>query len=383
MTAFTPAALTDPVPLLQGLLRCPSVTPKDAGALALVGQALETLGFTVTSLPFGPPEAPTPNLYARLGTARPFLCLAGHTDVVAPGPDWQHDPFSGHVEGGWIYGRGAADMKGGVAAFIAAAARRLRQGPLEGSLAFLLTGDEEGPARHGTRAVLRWMKEQGEKPDFCLLGEPTNPGQMGEMIKVGRRGSLNAVLKVPGVQGHVAYPHLADNPLHRLPALLTALTSSALDGGNQWFAPSSLQVTSIDTGNPVTNIIPAQVEIRLNIRFNNLHTGASLQKWLQEVAQAHAPGTEVAVSVSGEAFMTPAGREVALLGQAVEEVTGRRPVLDTGGGTSDARFITAMCPVAEFGLVGATMHKRDERISLASLEDLTRVTQLFMEQLGV
>lgn len=375
--------LTDPVPLLQALLRCPSVTPADAGALEIMGSALKTLGFSVTPLPFGPEDAPTPNLYARLGSGQPFLCLAGHTDVVPPGDGWSAPPFGGDVRDGFVCGRGAADMKGGLAAFVAAVARRLQAGPLQGSIAFLLTGDEEGPARYGTKAVLEWMKTESQKPDFCLLGEPTNPVVMGDMIKIGRRGSLNAVITVPGVQGHVAYPHLADNPIHKLLPLLAELTARELDSGNAWFAPSSLQLTSVDVGNDATNVIPAQARAVLNIRFNDNHSGASLQSWLEEVAARHAPGATVETALSGEAFLSEPSEAVALLAESVEEVTGKRPKLDTGGGTSDARFIASWCPVAEFGLVGATMHKRDEKVSVESLEELTRVTTRFMEKFGV
>ncbi|QDH13897.1 succinyl-diaminopimelate desuccinylase [Formicincola oecophyllae] len=385
------SALRDPLPLLQRLLRCPSVTPEDGGAMAVLAQALEGLGFEVKRLDFGSEGAKTPNLWAvagpiedAAGKPAPFLCLGGHTDVVPPGPDWAQPPFAGVVADGSVWGRGAADMKGALAAFVAAVARRLEKGPLKGRLAFLITGDEEGPGRHGTRAVIEWLRAQGvRRPDFCLLGEPSNPTHMGEIIKVGRRGSLNARVVVKGVQGHVAYPHRADNPLPRLVRLLDALSSTVLDEGTERFAPSSLQVTSIDVGNQATNVIPGSAEARLNIRFNDAHSGASLTAWLEAMVDRHAPGAALHVDVSGESFLTPCGHDVALLAQCVEDVTGHAPALDTGGGTSDARFITHWCPVAEFGLVGATMHKRDEHVSLPSLEALTAITERFMVRMGV
>lgn len=378
-----PSFISDPVALLQDLLRCRSVTPADDGALSVVAHALEMMGFEVTRLAFGPEGEQTPNLYARLGTGKPCLCFAGHTDVVPPGEGWSCDPFAGDIKDGHIYGRGTADMKGGVAAALAAVARRLEAGPLKGSLAFLITGDEEGPARYGTKSVLEWMKERGEAPDFCLLGEPTNPAEMGDVIKIGRRGSMNVVITVKGVQGHVAYPHLADNPIHRLVPILSDLTSRTLDQGSEWFAPSSLQITSVDVGNPATNVIPAMAQARVNIRFNDLHTSESLRNWIGDVVSYHAPEATMEVAVSGESFLTDPGTEVGQLSEAVQAVTGRQPKLDTGGGTSDARFITHCCPVAEFGLVGATMHKRDEHVSLASVEQLTQVYLEFMQRFGV
>ncbi|MXV44110.1 succinyl-diaminopimelate desuccinylase [Saccharibacter sp. 17.LH.SD] len=370
---------TDPLVLLQSLLQCRSVTPADDGALSVAADALKGMGFEVTYLPFGPGESPTPNLYARLGRGAPFLCFAGHTDVVPPGDGWQYDPFAGQVQDGMVYGRGTADMKGGVACAVAAVARYVQENPsFPGSIAFLLTGDEEGPAQFGTRPVLEWMEERGEQPDFCLLGEPTNPQQLGDVIKIGRRGSLNAVITVTGVQGHVAYPHLAHNPIHPLVAILQDLVKHQLDSGNEWFAPSSLQITSIDVGNTATNVIPAQAQAKLNIRFNDQHSGKTLTEWLRSVVGHHASEATVGVSVSGEAFLTEPGEAVAQLSHAIESVTGRRPALDTGGGTSDARFIAHYMPVAEFGLVGATMHKRDEHVSIASLEELTRIYQAFI-----
>ncbi|EHH69235.1 succinyl-diaminopimelate desuccinylase [Gluconobacter morbifer] len=374
---------TDPVPLARDLLRCRSVTPADDGAQALLAAELEKMGFEVFALPFGPPDAPTPNLYARIGQGRPSLCFAGHTDVVPPGAGWTHDPFAAELRDGRLYGRGIADMKGGVACSVAAIARFLEKHPLNGSISLLLTGDEEGPARFGTKPVIAWLAVRDELPDFCLLGEPTNPTALGDTIKIGRRGSMNAEIVVNGVQGHVAYPHLADNPVHRLLAVLMDLTGRTLDDGTEWFAPSSLQVTSVDVGNAATNVIPADARARLNIRFNDRHTGAALSDWIRATVARHAPDATVDIAISGEAFLTQPGKAVEELSQAVRQVTGRTPKLDTGGGTSDARFIAPFCPVAEFGLVGATMHKRDEHVDVSTLEDLTRIYLTFMEGFGL
>lgn len=374
---------TDPLAFLQALLRCRSVTPVDDNALKLVGDALAGMGFEVHHLSFGPEDAPTPNLYAQRGQGRPALCLAGHTDVVPPGDGWSHDPFAGEVHDGCIYGRGTADMKGGIACFVAAVARHLQENTLTGSLSFLITGDEEGPARFGTKPVLEWMKKNDKIPDFFLLGEPTNPTALGDVVKIGRRGSLNAVITVPGVQGHVAYPHLADNPVHRLISALQELTSQCLDEGSEWFAPSSLQVVSVDVGNTASNVIPSAAEARLNIRFNDRHTGESLSEWIKEVVTRWAPKASVSIAVSGESFLTEPGKEVQLLSESIHSVTGRKPKLDTGGGTSDARFMTHYAPVAEFGLVGATMHKRDEHVGVQSLEELTQIYQHYIKRFGV
>jgi succinyl-diaminopimelate desuccinylase len=358
--------LADPMPLAQRLIRRASVTPADDGAQDVLAEALAALGFTIHRLTFGE----TPNLYARLGTGAPHVCFAGHTDVVPPGQGWRHDPFGGVVDDGVLYGRGACDMKGAIAAFVAAVAQGQAADALPGSVSLLITGDEEGPARDGTVRVVDWMRDCGEVPDFCLVGEPTNPGHLGEVIKIGRRGSLGATITVHGVQGHVAYPHLADNPVHRLLVLLNALVSHRLDEGNRWFQPSSLQVTSIDVGNTATNLIPPQASARLNIRYNDAHDAASLEGWIMAEAAAVAPGAEIAFHRSGDSFLTEPGRAVETLAEAIGTAFGTEPALDTGGGTSDARFITKLCPVAEFGLVGATMHKVDEHTSLADLRAL-------------
>jgi succinyl-diaminopimelate desuccinylase len=360
----------DPLPLAQALIRRASVTPADDGAQEVLAGALERLGFTVTRLRFGEIE----NLFARIGAGGPHLCFAGHTDVVPAGAGgWRAEPFAGEVRDGVLYGRGACDMKGAIAAFVAACETHLARGPAGGSISLLITGDEEGPAVDGTVRVLEWMEQHGEIPDLCLVGEPTNPARLGEVIKIGRRGSLNATIRVHGIQGHVAYPARADNPVHRLVRALAALTAAPLDAGGDWFEPSSLQLTSIDVGNPATNVIPQSAAARLNIRFNDRHSGASLTAWLRAVLAQHAERFDLDVSISGESFLTAPGPAVAMLQRAVEQATGVAPRLDTGGGTSDARFIARLCPVAEFGLVGRTMHQVDESVPLAELRALADV----------
>lgn len=367
------AAPTDPLPLAQALIRCPSVTPADAGAQAVLATALERLGFRVWHLPFGT----TPNLFARRGDGGFHLCFAGHTDVVPPGgAAWSADPFGAEVRDGALIGRGACDMKGAVAAFAAACTDHLATRPGGGgSVSLLITGDEEGPARDGTVRVLEWMEANGHVPDLCLVGEPTNPDRLGEVIKIGRRGSLNACLTVEGTQGHVAYPHRADNPAHRLVAALAALLAAPLDAGTAWFEPSSLQVTSVDVGNPATNVIPARAEARLNVRFNDRHTGTSLEAWLRAAIAQHALRFRLEAECSGEAFLTQPGPLVERLRAAVARASGlaEPPRLDTGGGTSDARFIARLCPVAEFGLVGRTMHQADEQVPVDELRRLAAI----------
>lgn len=361
---------TDPLPLAQALIRCASVTPADAGAQDLLGAELERLGFKVTRLRYGETE----NLYARIGTTGPHFCFAGHTDVVPAGAgNWTSGAFAAEISDGMLYGRGACDMKGAIAAFLAACADHLSAGTPCGSISLLITGDEEGVATDGTVRVLDWMREHGEIPDFCLVGEPSNPETLGEMVKIGRRGSINARLTVHGTQGHVAYPHLADNPVHRLVRALAALTAAPIDAGSEWFQPSTLQLTSFDVGNPATNVVPAEARAALNIRFNDLHTGAQLDAWLRATLAQYAPRFDLTTAISGESFLTPPGPAVDKLVRAIAAVTGRTPKLDTGGGTSDARFITRLCPVAEFGLVGQTMHKIDERVPVAELRELARI----------
>jgi succinyl-diaminopimelate desuccinylase len=369
---------TDPLGLAQALIRCASVTPADAGAQGVLAEALEALGFTVTKLRYGEIE----NLFARIGTGGPHICFAGHTDVVPEGNgSWSAWPFGGEVRDGVLFGRGACDMKGAIASFVAAAADHLKGGAPKGSISLLITGDEEGPAVDGTVKVLEWMQANGQVPDFCIVGEPTNPTQLGDMIKVGRRGSVNMTLTVHGIQGHVAYPHRVDNPVHRLVRIAAALTAAPIDAGSAFFEPTSIQVTSIDVGNAATNVVPASAKLMLNIRFNERHSGASLAAWVRATAERYAERFDLDVSISGESFLTPVGPEIEVLAGAVAAATGRVPKLDTGGGTSDARFIAQYCPVAEFGLVGQTMHQVDERVPVDDLRELARIYRAVLDRL--
>ena len=362
--------LTDPLPLAQSLIRCASVTPADGGAQDALSDVLGRLGFTIHRLRFGDID----NLFARLGTGGPHICFAGHTDVVPVGAaNWRSDPFGGDVRNGVLYGRGACDMKGAIAAFVSGVAQHLEKGAPNGSISFLITGDEEGPATDGTVKVLEWMRAHDQIPDFCLVGEPTCPVKLGDMVKIGRRGSVNIKIEVHGTQGHVAYPHRADNPVHRLIRALDALTSAPIDAGTDWFEPSSLQVVSIDVGNSATNVIPSSARAALNIRFNDGHSGASLIAWVRATVARYAERFDLESSVSGESFVTKPGKLVDILRDAIARATGIDPKLDTGGGTSDARFIANYCPVAEFGLVGATMHQADECVPVAELRDLAKI----------
>lgn len=364
-----------PVALAQALVRCPSVTPADAGAIALLAAELAALGLATHRLQFGePPDGPVENLFATIGTGRPHFAFAGHTDVVPPGDParWSVDPFAGEVEGGVLVGRGAADMKGALAAMVEAARRHVARGA-PGTLSFIVTGDEEGPATFGTDRLLDWMQAHGHVPDLCLVGEPTCVRTLGDCIKVGRRGSLNAWITVNGAQGHVAYPDRADNPVRRLVRILADLQAHRLDDGNDWFAPSNLEVVDLEVGNPATNVIPARASARLNIRFNDLHRGPALAGWIEQVVAGHAPSADVRIRISGEAFLTEPGFFSALVADAVEAVTGMKPALSTSGGTSDARFIRRLCPVVEFGLPGASMHKVDETAAVADIDRLADV----------
>jgi succinyl-diaminopimelate desuccinylase len=364
------SGLVDPLLLAQGLIRCNSVTPADGGAQDVLAEALSRLGFTVHRLRYGNIE----NLFARRGSDGPHICFAGHTDVVPVGAvNWRNDPFGGEIRDGVLYGRGACDMKGAIAAFVAGTAQHLETASGKGSISFLITGDEEGPAVDGTVKVLEWMRAHNQIPDFCLVGEPTCPVKLGDMVKIGRRGSVNFKIEVHGTQGHVAYPHRADNPVHRLVAALQALTAAPIDAGTDWFEPSTLQLTSIDVGNTATNVIPPSANAALNIRFNDKHSGASLIAWVKATFARYAERFDVEASISGESFVTKPGPMVDILRQAIVKATGVEPKLDTGGGTSDARFIANYCPVAEFGLVGATMHQTDERVPVAELRDLAQV----------
>lgn len=371
----------DPIALTRDLIRAPSVTPLDGGAMDIVENALRDLGFRCRRMRFGEIE----NLYAKLGEGRPHFCFAGHTDVVPEGDAaaWRHPPFAAEVEGDVLHGRGAVDMKSAVAAFIAAVSSTLARGQPAGALSLLITGDEEGLAEHGTRAVVEALAAEGEVIDHCLVGEPTSARALGDMIKIGRRGSLNAVATAQGVQGHVAYPDRAANPIGPLVRFLAAVQSRRLDEGYEDFQPSNLEVTSIDVGNPATNVIPAGAQARLNIRFNPAWTGAALVQWLEAEAQAAGagfPGTlRVDCKISGEAFLTQPGAFTALVAEAVQAETGLTPELSTTGGTSDARFIRRLCPVVEFGLVGATMHKVDERAPLSEIRALSRIYERLID----
>ena len=374
----------DPVEFTADLIRCPSITPSEGGALDLLQHTLEGLGFKCYRLPFSDVDTPdVDNLYARYGKATPNFCFAGHTDVVPTGPveEWSANPFHAEVKDDVIIGRGAADMKGAIAAFVSAAQRFIDAGAFDGSISFLITGDEEGPAINGTRKMLNWLDENQEKLDICVVGEPTNPMELGEMAKIGRRGSMNMILNVRGTQGHVAYPHLANNAAHRLVAMLNALISEPLDDGNAHFQASSLQITSIDIGNPTENVIPGEAEARFNIRFNDIHTSESLATWVRNKLDGAANGTDydLKVRVSGESFIFPPGELSNLISDACEKVVGRRPELSTTGGTSDARFIKNHCPVAEFGLIGQTMHKVDERTRIDDIQNLSEIYLAMLE----
>jgi succinyl-diaminopimelate desuccinylase len=372
---------TSPLALAQALIRCPSVTPEEGGALAYVAQVLGDAGFEVHRPVFSEPGTPDiDNLYARFGIGRPYLLFAGHTDVVPPGDAnrWRHDPFTAIVEGGELFGRGAVDMKGGIACMMAAALAFLEAAPdFAGSIGFLVTGDEEGPAVNGTVKLLRWAYERGERFDHCILGEPTNPDMLGDMVKIGRRGSLTGHLVVHGKQGHVAYPHLSDNPIRGVVRLLDALMGRPLDEGSQHFDASNLEVTTVDVGNPTANVIPAEARATFNIRFNDRWTPDSLETELRR-RLGEAAGNSVRYTATFEptnavAFLTEPDTFVTAVADAVEGETGRRPSLSTTGGTSDARFIKNYCPVVEFGLVGQTMHQVDERVSVADLDRLTAI----------
>lgn len=373
----------DPVALAQALIRCPSVTPAEGGALALLEEVLASAGFAVHRVTFS--EAGTPdveNLYARLGQGAPHLLFAGHTDVVPPGDEtrWRDPPFKGALRDGVLYGRGATDMKGGIAAFVAAALAHVAEhGPPTGSIGFLITGDEEGPSVNGTVKLLEWATARGERFDHCIVGEPTNPNALGDMIKIGRRGSFSAILRVSGRQGHVAYPHLARNPVRALLKLAAAL-QVPLDDGTAWFQPSNLEIVALSAGTGAFNVIPADAEARLNVRFNDRWTLESLEAELRQ--RLRVASSDMASDITWEllqqrgnsvSFLTAPGAFVDLVAASIERVTGRAPDLSTTGGTSDARFIKDHCPVIEFGLVGKTMHQIDEQVTVTDLTALTAI----------
>jgi len=367
----------DPVNFAHDLIRCPSVTPDEAGALDLLQNTLEGLGFACTRYPF----AEVDNLYARLGTGAPNFCYGGHTDVVPVGDanDWQYDPFGGDIADGKLWGRGAADMKGGIAAFVGAVSELIGSGwQPAGSISFLITGDEEGPALNGTKKVLQAITKAGEKIDHCLVGEPTNPNTLGEMIKIGRRGSLNGFITVTGTQGHTAYPDLAGNPVPVLLKLLSALAAKKLDDGNENFQASNLEITSVDVNNPAHNVIAGSASARFNIRFNTEHRGADLLKWIKseiETAQQGFGGRiDADLTVPGSPFLTTPCGFTDMLMAAIKDVTGKTAELSTSGGTSDARFITNYAPVIEFGLIGKTIHQVNEH---ARVEDIKKLSEIY------
>jgi succinyl-diaminopimelate desuccinylase len=385
--------MTDALSIARDLLRCPSVTPADAGALEVLENLLVEAGFEVHRVTFGEPgTADIDNLYARIGSSAPHIAFAGHTDVVPPGDEtaWTHGAFAGDVEDGFLYGRGAVDMKGGIACGVAAVLEHLlahdgkpRQDG-NGSISFLITGDEEDLSVNGTIKLLQWAAARGEKFDHCVLGEPSNVEQLGDCIKVGRRGSQSGTLYVDGIQGHVAYPHRASNPVPDISRLIVALSEQPLDQGSAQFQASNLEFTSVDVGNTATNVIPTQARAKFNIRYNDLHTQETLRA-LVEQRLANAAANRIRARIVWEpsnsnVFVTKPGAFTDLAIAAIEEVTGRKPELSTSGGTSDARFIASYCPVIEFGLVGQTMHQIDERTPVSDLEKLTRIYRGILER---
>lgn len=372
----------DPVEFSQKLIRHPSITPREEGVLDTLEEALKALGFQVQRKIFEEAGTdPVENLYARLGGEEPNFCFAGHLDVVPVGDfaAWTVDPFAAEIRGGYLYGRGAEDMKGAVGCFVAAVSRLLEQKePLQGSVSLLITMDEEGPAINGTLKMLSWLRERGEKLSMCLVGEPTNPEALGEMIKIGRRGSMNCVLKVLGQQGHAAYPQFARNPVAEMVSILQILQHTPIDEGTDYFQPSNLEVTSIDTGNTAHNVIPASCEAKFNVRFNDDRPVARIKEWIQAVCDEHAEMYELDMQVTGEAFHTEPGPVTEMLQQIIERQTGLKPELSTTGGTSDARFIKDYCPVIEFGTTGRTAHQVDENVAL---ETLHRLEEIYYELL--
>ena len=361
----------DPVDLAARLIACPSITPREEGSLGVLREVLEALGFTVHRFAAGSaPEGSVENLVATRGTGSPHFAFAGHVDVVPPGPGWTGDPFVPEVRGGLLYGRGAVDMKSAIAAFVAACADVPEH---SGTLSLLITGDEEGPALYGTRAIMDWMAARDMRPDMIVIGEPTSEERLGDVVKIGRRGSVNMVVTVPGVQGHVAYPHRADNPVPKLARVVLALDALHLDDGNDAFQASNLEITDVRTGNGATNVIPGVATVQLNIRFNNLQRGADLVDLVRRTVADVVPGATVDAKISGEAFLTPPGPVYDIVRDAIAAETGISPRLSTGGGTSDGRFLIALCPVIDFGLPNATMHKLDEAAAVEDIRALRRI----------
>ncbi len=377
----------DALTLAQDLIRRPSVTPADAGALGVLEAALAPHGFACERMPFSAPGTPDiDNLYARLGTAAPLLCFAGHTDVVPVGDEkaWSADPFGATVQDGVLIGRGAADMKSAIAAFAAAAAAFAPRLNGRGSIGLIITGDEEGVSINGTVKMMQALAARGEHVTHCVVGEPTSQRRTGDTLKIGRRGSCTGRLRVLGAQGHVAYPHKADNPIPKLVAILAALTTRRLDEGTPHFEPSNLEVTTVDVGNPATNVIPAEARAVFNIRHNDLQSSPDLERWVRSVCDAviaaRGGAYELEWTTGGDCFITQPGPFTTLLGDAVADVTGAQPAFSTGGGTSDARFIKNYCPVAELGLVGESMHKVDEQVPVADIATLTRIYLRLLER---
>jgi succinyl-diaminopimelate desuccinylase len=369
--------MIDSIKLSQELIRCKSVTPIDDGAIDLLISYLEPLGFKCHKLEFSDAGSePVVNLYARLGTTGKNFCFAGHTDVVPTGDGWQHDPFAAIIENGVLYGRGAVDMKPAIAAFIAASAEYVQEN--KNSISLLITGDEEGDAVNGTPKLLDWLRENNEQIDACIVGEPTNPETVGEMIKIGRRGSVNFALTVQGKQGHVAYPHNAENPFPALTAILAKLQSHDFADSNEFFAASNLEVTAIHSDNGASNVIPATARSNLNIRFNDTHTSAELIEFVEEICNSVTDDYELSYRVSGESFIGDAADLAQIVSSAVRKVTNHTPTLSTEGGTSDARFIKNICPVVEFGLINKTAHQKDEHVATA---DITTLQQVYLETL--
>jgi len=364
------SAAIDPVDLAARLIACPSVTPATGQVFDVLEEALAGIGFAVHRFTLGEaPDGPVENLFATRGAGAPHFAFAGHLDVVPPGDGWASDPFVPEIRGGLLHGRGAVDMKSGIAAFVAAAAGAAHGG----TLSLIITGDEEGPATFGTPAIMEWMAARGVRPDMILIGEPTSEARLGDVVKIGRRGSVNMWATVPGVQGHVAYPHRADNPVPKLAQLIAALEALPLDDGNDSFQPSNLEITAVETSSKATNVIPGSARAQLNIRFNNLHNGADLVALVRRTAEAAAPGATVEAKISGEAFLTPPGPIYDIVSAAIEAETGVAPLLSTHGGTSDGRFLIALCPVVDFGLPNATMHKLDEAAAVDDIHALTRI----------
>lgn len=361
----------DPIALAQALINVPSVTPASGAVFDVLEQALQPLGFTCHRWVMGEaPDGPTENMVAIRGEGAPHFGFAGHLDVVPPGEGWGPDPFAGTVEDGVLVGRGANDMKSAIAAYVAALSR-IERGA--GTLSLLITGDEEGYATYGTPRIIDWLNDRQIRPDMILIGEPTSVDRLGDTVKIGRRGSVNMWIEVPGVQGHVAYPHRATNPIPPLARVIAALDALHLDDGNETFPPSNLEFTAISTPTDASNVIPGSATAQLNIRFNNLQRGADLVKLVEEIAEREAPGARVRARISGEAFLTPPGRLYDVVVEAIEEETGRKPELSTSGGTSDGRFLIQLCPVVDFGLPNATMHKVGECAAVEDIRALSRI----------